>query len=87
MDGLASRFPDLAKTGSIGQSVLGKELKYIVISNEVKKRPTLRPMVKMIGKAGECWLSVDWCVREHARGRDRGQAAPPLPGPLPPPPV
>ena len=54
MDGLASRFPDLAKTGSIGQSVLGKELKYIVISNEVKKRPTLRPMVKMIGKAGEC---------------------------------
>lgn len=50
LEGLAFRFPDLAKTGSIGQSVLGKELKYIVISNSVNSRPRLRPMVKMIGK-------------------------------------
>ena len=50
LEDLASRFPGLAKTGSLGESVVGNDLRFILISNKVNKRTTLEPMVKLIGK-------------------------------------
>ena len=50
LEDLASRFPGLATTGSLGESVVGNDLRYILISNNVNKRTTLEPMVKLIGK-------------------------------------
>ena len=50
LEDLASRFPDLAKTGSLGESVLGRDLRYLLISSNVHKRSKLEPMVKLIGK-------------------------------------
>jgi len=49
LEDLASRFPDLAKTGSLGESVLGRDLRYLLISSNVHKRSKLEPMVKLIG--------------------------------------
>ena len=50
LEDLASKFPGLARTGSLGESVVGNDLRFILISNNVKKRTTLEPMVKLIGK-------------------------------------
>ena len=50
LEDLASKFPGLAKTGSLGESVVGNDLRFILISNNVQKRTTLEPMVKLIGK-------------------------------------
>ena len=50
LEDLASQFPGLARTGSLGESVVGNDLRFILISNNVKKRTTLKPMVKLIGK-------------------------------------
>ena len=50
LEDLASKFPGLAKTGSLGESVVGNDLRYILISNNVNTRTTLEPMVKLIGK-------------------------------------
>jgi len=49
LEDLASKFPGLARTGSLGESVVGNDLRFILISNNVKKRTTLEPMVKLIG--------------------------------------
>ena len=50
LEDLASGFPGLARTGSLGESVVGNDLRYILISNNVNTRTTLEPMVKLIGK-------------------------------------
>ena len=71
LEDLASRFPGLAKTGSLGESVLGNDLRYILISKNVNKRRTLEPMVKLIGKTepdgqnGE--RNIEIMCRKHAR--------------------
>ena len=54
LEDLASRFPGLAKTGSLGESVVGNDLRYILISKNVNKRTTLEPMVKLIGSIDPC---------------------------------
>jgi len=46
---LAQRFPDIAKVGSIGNSVQGRPLVYIKLSGNVQKRSLLEPMVKYVG--------------------------------------
>ena len=50
LEDLAGKFPEFAKTGSLGESVLGKDLRYILISKNVNNRTRLEPMVKLIGK-------------------------------------
>ena len=91
LEDLASRFPGLAKTGSLGESVVGNDLRFILISNNVNKRTTLEPMVKLIGKndsEGQQQPSIgEIFPRKHARWRDCGEAAAALPRPLPPQPV
>ena len=49
LERLGEEFPGLARTGSIGRSVKGKDLRYIVISKDVKERDDLEPMVKLVG--------------------------------------
>ena len=59
LEDLASRFPDLAKTGSLGESVLGRDLRYLLISSNVHKRSKLEPMVKLIGKVNTEGIRLD----------------------------
>ena len=49
LERLEEDFPGLARTGSIGRSVKGKDLRYIVISKDVDERDNLEPMVKLVG--------------------------------------
>nr|XP_039254001.1 carboxypeptidase D-like [Styela clava] len=49
LDGLQNQFPDLARTGSIGQSVQKRELMYIEISKNVAQESPGRPKVKLVG--------------------------------------
>jgi carboxypeptidase D len=46
---LEKDFPGFARTGSIGRSLKGKDLRYIVISKDVDERDDLEPMVKLVG--------------------------------------
>ena len=46
LERLEEEFPGLARTGSIGKSVKGKDFRYIVISKDVKERDDLEPMVQ-----------------------------------------
>lgn len=46
---LEQKYPRLAKVGSIGESVRGKPLVYIKLSNNVNRRSLLEPMVKYVG--------------------------------------
>eukprot|EP00092_Neocalanus_flemingeri_P003992 GFUD01004298.1.p1 GENE.GFUD01004298.1~~GFUD01004298.1.p1 ORF type:complete len:512 (+),score=80.62 GFUD01004298.1:111-1646(+) len=49
MEKLSEEYPGFARTGSIGKSVLGKDLRFIVISKNVQERDMLEPMVKLVG--------------------------------------
>merc|ERR1712032_271283 len=49
LQNLVQRFPDIAKVGSIGNSVQGRPLVYIKLSANVEKRSLLEPMVKYVG--------------------------------------
>lgn len=47
---LQEQFPQIAKTGSIGKSVQGRELMYIrITANATAPRPLLMPMFKYVG--------------------------------------
>jgi len=49
LESLEQEFPDIAKVGSIGESVEGKPLVYIKLSANVEERSLLEPMVKYVG--------------------------------------
>jgi len=49
LESIQENFPGFARTGSIGRSVQGRDLRYIVISKNVQERDDLEPMVKLVG--------------------------------------
>ena len=50
LDTLAKTYPRLARLGTVGKSVQGRELLYIKISANVNNRTRLEPMFKYVGK-------------------------------------
>ena len=51
LENLASNYPNLARTGKLKyRTSQGKDLRFIVISNNVKTRDSLEPMVKLVGE-------------------------------------
>lgn len=50
LKGLEQQYPTIAKTGTIGQSVQGRDLIYLrVTANVTSPRPPTRPMFKYVG--------------------------------------
>lgn len=47
--GLAKQYPNLARTGSIGQSVQNRDLIYLEISKNVASKSPGRPKIKLVG--------------------------------------
>ena len=50
LQSLTKRYPNLAKVGTVGKSVQGRQLAYIKISANVTRRSRLEPMFKYVGK-------------------------------------
>merc|ERR1711970_443655 len=48
LEELVKKYPQISKTGSIGKSVKGKDLRYIKISKNLAKRTTMTPTLKYI---------------------------------------
>ena len=60
LENLARKYPHLARTGSLNyHTTEGRALKYIVISDNVKTRDTLEPMVKLVGRMT---VTIKWLL-------------------------